>query len=90
MADLTSALVVLRLASAALLLVLVALGARAFRRTKDQRMMRLTMGFAVLLFSLLIEGAMFEWIAPNDLDLAHVVEAGSQLVAFGVLVWALF
>jgi hypothetical protein len=90
MEHLTPLLVVLRLGAAALTLVLVLLGVRAYKRTRDDRMLRLTVGFAALLASLLIEGAMYRYVAPNDLLLAHIVEAGAQLLAFAVLVWALF
>lgn len=80
----------LRLAGVALAAVLVLLAYRAWRASRDRRMMRLGLGFALLLVSLLIEGAIYQVLAPGDLAAAHVAEAVTQLAALGVLIWALF
>lgn len=90
MEHLTPVLVVLRATGALLAAALFILGVRAWRASGDTRMLRLTLGFGLLLFSLVIEWASFQFLYPGDLLIAHVVEAATQLAAFAVLVWALF
>ncbi len=83
-------LVALGLLSAALATVLVALGFRSWRKTGDPRMLRMTVGFLLLLASLGVEALSFNVLFPGDLYAAHVLEGSFQLAAFAVLVWALF
>lgn len=90
MEHLMPVIITLGLTSALLATVLVVLGVRAYRKTKDPRMLRLTGGFILLLASLGIEAFSFNVLFPGDLMVAHVLEGSLQLGAFAVLIWALF
>lgn len=83
-------LTALRVVSAIMAGVLVGLAFKAWQASRDTRMARLVLGFGLLLVSLLIEGAVFQLLVPGNLAIAHVVEAGTQLAAIAVLIWALF
>ncbi len=90
MEHLMPVLITLGLASALLATVLVVLGVRAYRKTNDPRMLRLTGGFFLLLTSLGAEAFSYNVLFPGDLMIAHIIEGSFQLAAFAVLVWALF
>ncbi len=83
-------LIGLRTVSAVLALVLVGLAGRAWYKSREPRMFKLCLGFGLLLVSLLVEGLSFQLLFVGDLVTAHVIEAATQLVAFAVLIWALF
>ncbi len=87
---LLATLVGLRTVSAVLALVLVGLAGRAWLRSREPRMLKLGIGFGLLLVSLAIEAFSFQVLFAGDLLVAHIIEAATQLVAFGVLIWALF
>ncbi|MDX1611780.1 MAG: hypothetical protein R3185_05385 [Candidatus Thermoplasmatota archaeon] len=83
-------LTAIRLVGALLALVLVILAARAWRNSKDPRMLRLTLGFSLVLLSIVVEGLSFQLLVPGDLLSAHIIEASFQLSAMAVFIWALF
>lgn len=87
---LLTALSLLRLVSAGVAILLVFFAVRAWRKTEDKRMFRLTAGFTVLMISILVEGASFQLLFPGDLVIAHLLEAGTQLGAMVILLWSLF
>lgn len=86
---LLSALSLLRIASAGIAAALVYFAWKSWHKTKDQRMFRLLIGFGILMVSVLIEGASFQLVFPGNLVIAHLLEAGTQLLAMIVLLWSL-
>lgn len=88
MEHLITILSTLRIVGAVLAAVLVFQAVRAWRRSNETRMLRLSIGFALVLFSVLIEGAIFQF--GLSLQVAHIVEAGTQVAAMAVFVWALY
>lgn len=85
---LISALTALRLLGVLLAGILVYQAVRGWRRSGETRMFRLTVGFSLLLASLLIEGLVFQLGA--GLEIAHITEAATQVAALSVFVWALY
>lgn len=85
---LLTSLALIRLVSSIVAVALVVYAVRAWRKTDDDRMLRLTAGFTLLLVSLIIEGASFQLLIPGDLVVAHLLEAGTQLAAVLVLLWS--
>lgn len=81
---------VLRILGAILAFTLVVLAVRAWRGSKDRRMMRLALGFGLVFLAILVEGLSFQVLLPGDLMSAHLIEAGVQVAAMAVFIWALF
>jgi len=87
---LLTALSAVRIAGAALAVFLVVQAYKAWRKSRDPRMFKLGLGFALLMLSVLVEGAVFQLLVPGNLQVAHLVESATQVAAFSVLIWALY
>ena len=79
----------IKLVTVVLGVVIVYLGAKAYRATRRRPLLWLTVGMAIMTLGAISEGLAFQGL-DWDLNQSHVFEAIVTLVAFGVLVYSLY
>ena len=79
----------IKLVTVVLGVVIVYLGAKAYRATRRKPILWLTVGMAIMTLGAISEGLAYQGL-DWGLDQSHVFEAIVTLVAFGVLVYSLY
>lgn len=85
----TLALSILKLVTVILGVLIVYLGAKAYRTSRRKPLLWLTIGMAIMTVGAVSEGAAFQGLRWT-LGQSHLFEAIVTLIAFGALVYSLY